>query len=740
MPPVLTGRPPARIMDIVDLVEEYAPGYGDLLMRAYIFTAKVHRGQSRISGEPYISHPLEVARILAEMRQDPETVAAGLLHDTVEDTSTTLDDIQTLFGEHVASLVNGVTKLARIDLPNTQALQAENYRKMLIAMAHDIRVILIKLADRLHNALTLEYLPPKRRERIAQETAEIYAPLANRLGIGWLKGALEDIAFKHLHPEAYNEIDEKLREGMAEREAYLEEVKKQVEESLAKAGIAAAVTARFKLHSSIHRKMQTQNLDFHQVYDISGLRIIVNEIKDCYAVLGILHSLWRPIPGRFKDYIALPKANLYQSLHTTLMAGGGQRVEFQIRTKEMHRVAEEGIAAHWRYKEGEQIDSGVMDKFEWLRRIMESLQEETDPRNLVDSVKLNLFQDEVFVFTPRGEVRNFPRGATPVDFAYSIHTEVGHHCVGAKINGRIAPLNTRLENGDIIEILTNPHRTPTQDWLKFAVSARAKQKIRAWIRQAQRDRSISLGRELLDHELTRFGVKPADYMKPASLLEAARSLGLQSEDDLFAMVGFGRTSARQVAGKLLPDELLRQTEKREKSRFRRLVARMSGKARPGIKVKGQDDILIRFAKCCDPIPGEPIMGFITRGRGVTVHAASCANVRSITTDEERLVEVSWGDVKKEDLYVVTLEVEAMDRPGVLAGLSAAIASCESNIVRVTAEAARSRAGIHLEVQVRDLDHLKEVMKKVRDVKGIVSVVRTGPRIPRDGVREMAGGE
>jgi GTP pyrophosphokinase len=422
------------------------------------------------------------------------------------------------------------------------------------------------------------------------------------------------------------------------------------------------------------------------------------------------------------------------------MATKGQRVEFQIRTKEMHRVAEEGIAAHWRYKEGEQVDSGVADKFEWLRRIMESLQEETDPRNLVDSVKLNLFQDEVFVFTPRGEVRNFPRGSTPVDFAYSIHTEVGHRCVGAKINGRIAPLNTRLENGDIVEILTNPHRTPTQDWLKFAVSARAKQKIRAWIRQAQRDRSITLGRELLDHELTRFGVKPSAYLRPEALAQAARALGVQGEEDLLAMVGFGRLSARQVAGKLLPEEILRQTEKREKSPLRRFVARVSGKLRPGIKVKGQDDILIRFAKCCDPVPGEPIVGFITRGRGVTVHAESCVNVRALTSDGERLVEVSWGDVKKEDLYVVTLEVDAMDRPGVLAGLSAAIASCQSNIVRVTAETARSKAGIHLDVQVRDLEHLKEVMKKVRDVKGILSVVRTGPRSPREGVREHSEGE
>ncbi|MEK6709937.1 MAG: TGS domain-containing protein, partial [Nitrospinota bacterium] len=534
--------------------------------------------------------------------------------------------------------------------------------------------------------------------------------------------------------------DEKLREGMAEREAYLAEAKKRVEEALAQAGIQGAVSARFKLHSSIYRKMQVQNLDFHQVYDICGLRVIVNELKDCYAVLGLLHSLWRPIPGRFKDYVALPKANLYQSLHTTLMGPGGQRVEFQIRTKEMHRLAEEGIAAHWRYKEGEKVEEGVADKFEWLRRIMESLQEETDPRNLVDAVRLNLFEDEVFVFTPRGEVRNFPRGATPVDFAYAIHTEVGHHCVGAKVNGRIAPLSSRLENGDIVEILTNPHRTPAADWLKFVVSARAKQKIRAWIRQSQRDRSITLGRELLDHELARLGVKPAAYLKPEALKEAALALGVPSEEDLLAIVGFGRLSARHVLGKLLPEDVLRQTEKRERSPLRRLVAKVSGKLRPSIKVKGQDDILIRFGKCCDPIPGDPIVGFITRGKGVTVHAESCANVRGLMSERERLVDVSWGELRKEELYVVSLIVDAMNRPGVLAGLSTAIASCQSNIVRVSAETSRAKAGIQLDVQVSGLEHLKEVIQKVRGVKGIISVARTGPSEARDGARERAEGD
>ena len=731
MPPVLTSRPPARIMDIVDLVEEYSPDCSDLLTKAYIFTAKVHKGQSRISGEPYISHPLEVARLLAELRQDPETVCAGLLHDTVEDTATTLKEIGEHFGKDVSELVDGVTKLAKIDVSNTQVRQAESYRKMLIAMARDIRVIIIKLADRLHNALTLQHLPQKSRVRIARETAEIYAPLANRIGIGWLKGALEDVAFKHLHPKEFLEIDEKLRDGLEDREAYMDLVMEQLQEILEMEGIDGAASARFKLHSSIYEKMQTQNLDFHQVYDICGVRIIVDSVQDCYAVLGVLHSTWTPIPGRFKDYIALPKANLYQSLHTTIVGPQGQRVEFQIRTREMHRVAEEGIAAHWKYKGGDEADDGMADKFEWIRRIVESLNEESDPRNLVDSVKVNLFQDEVFVFTPRGEVKSLPRGATPVDFAFSIHTEVGSHCVGAKVNGKITPLSTMLENGDIVEIITNPHRKPSADWMKFVVTARAKQKIRNWIRQEQKERSLTLGHELLEHELERCVAKEdvASYMKPKELKGVARSFEAQSDEDLLISIGFGRVSARQVAHKLLPEELVREREKREKSRLRRLVNRVSRhRNRAGILVKGQDDVLIRYGKCCQPIPGDGIVGFITRGRGVTVHNESCPNIKSLMDDKERLVEVAWGDVDKDQMHMVTLVVEARDRPGVLANLSAAIASCEANISRVAAEAAQDKAEIRLDVQVHDLAQLNDVVKRVRDEKFILSVNRVAPEV------------
>ena len=718
-------------MDIVDLVEEYSPDCSDLLTKAYIFTAKVHKGQSRISGEPYISHPLEVARLLAELRQDPETVCAGLLHDTVEDTATTLKEIGEHFGKDVSDLVDGVTKLAKIDVSNTQVRQAESYRKMLIAMARDIRVIIIKLADRLHNALTLQHLPQKSRVRIARETAEIYAPLANRIGIGWLKGALEDVAFKHLHPKEFLEIDEKLRDGLKDREAYMELVMERLKEILEMEGIDGAASARFKLHSSIYEKMQTQNLDFHQVYDICGVRIIVDSMKACYAVLGILHSTWTPIPGRFKDYIALPKANLYQSLHTTIVGPQGQRVEFQIRTREMHRVAEEGIAAHWKYKGGDEADEGLADKFEWIRRIVESLNEESDPRNLVDSVKVNLFQDEVFVFTPRGEVKSLPRGATPVDFAFSIHTEVGSHCVGAKVNGKITPLSTMLENGDIVEIITNPHRKPSADWLKFVVTARAKQKIRNWIRQEQKERSLTLGHELLEHELERCVAKEevASYMKPKELKGVARSFEAQSDEDLLISIGFGRVSARQVAHKLLPEQLVREREKREKSRLRRLVNRVSRhKNKSGILVKGQDDVLIRYGKCCQPIPGDGIMGFITRGRGVTVHNEGCPNIKALMDDEERLVEVSWGDVDKDQMHMVTLVVEARDRPGVLASLSAAIASCEANISRVAAEAAQDKAEIRLDVQVHDLAQLNDVVKRVRDEKFILSVNRIAPEV------------
>ena len=718
-------------MDIVDLVEEYSPDCSDLLTKAYIFTAKVHKGQSRISGEPYISHPLEVARLLAELRQDPETVCAGLLHDTVEDTATTLKEIGEHFGNDVSDLVDGVTKLAKIDVSNTQVRQAESYRKMLIAMARDIRVIIIKLADRLHNALTLQHLPQKSRVRIARETAEIYAPLANRIGIGWLKGALEDVAFKHLHPKEFLEIDEKLRDGLKDREAYMELVMERLKEILEMEGIDGDASARFKLHSSIYEKMQTQNLDFHQVYDICGVRIIVDSMKACYAVLGILHSTWTPIPGRFKDYIALPKANLYQSLHTTIVGPQGQRVEFQIRTREMHRVAEEGIAAHWKYKGGDEADEGLADKFEWIRRIVESLNEESDPRNLVDSVKVNLFQDEVFVFTPRGEVKSLPRGATPVDFAFSIHTEVGSHCVGAKVNGKITPLSTMLENGDIVEIITNPHRKPSADWLKFVVTARAKQKIRNWIRQEQKERSLTLGHELLEHELERCVAKEevASYMKPKELKGVARSFEAQSDEDLLIFIGFGRVSARQVAHKLLPEQLVREREKREKSRLRRLVNRVSRhKNKSGILVKGQDDVMIRYGKCCQPIPGDGIVGFITRGRGVTVHNEGCPNIKALMDDQERLVEVAWGEVDKDQMHLVTLVVEARDRPGVLASLSAAIASCEANISRVAAEAAQDKAAIRLDVQVHDLAQLNDVVKRVRDEKFILSVNRIAPEV------------
>ncbi len=718
-------------MDIIDLVEEYSPDCSDLLTKAYIFTAKVHKGQSRISGEPYISHPLEVARLLAELRQDPETVCAGLLHDTVEDTATTLGEIDGYFGKDVAELVDGVTKLAKIDVSNTQVRQAESYRKMLIAMAKDIRVIIIKLADRLHNAQTLQHLPQKSRERIARETAEIYAPLANRIGIGWLKGALEDVAFKHLHPKEFLEIDEMLRDGLEDREAYMELVMERLREIFEMEDIDGAASARFKLHSSIYEKMQTQNLDFHQVYDICGVRIIVDSVKDCYAVLGVLHSTWTPIPGRFKDYIALPKANLYQSLHTTVVGPEGQRVEFQIRTREMHRVAEEGIAAHWKYKEGDEADDGMADKFEWIRRIVESLNEESDPRNLVDSVKVNLFQDEVFVFTPRGEVKSLPRGATPVDFAFSIHTEVGSRCVGAKVNGKITPLSTLLENGDIVEIITNPHRRPSADWLKFVVTARAKQKIRNWIRQEQKERSLTLGQELLEHELERCVEKTevAGYMKPGELRKVARSFGVQSDADLLTSIGFGRVSARQVVHKLLPEQLVREREKRENSRLRRLVNRVSRhKNKSGILVKGQDDVLIRYGKCCQPIPGDGIVGFITRGRGVTVHNESCPNIKALMDEQERLVEVAWGEVDKNQMHLVTLVIEARDRPGVLASLSADIATCDTNISRVEAETSGNRAKIRLDVQVHDLAQLNEVLKKVRGEKYIFSVNRIAPEV------------
>ena len=731
MEPILKNRVPARILDITEMVTEYAPGYEKFLNEAFLFTANFHTGQFRSSGQPYISHPLEVGLMLAEMKQDPETVAAGLLHDTLEDTRATKTEINENFGEITANLVDGVTKLNRLDVPNTRTRQAENYRKMLVAMSDDIRVIIIKLIDRLHNAMTLEYLPNEARKRIALETHEVYSPLANRLGIGWLKDALEDISFKHLNPEENDKIETLLNEGLEDIEIYLEDVKLEIQKEMKKNKIKGSLSSRFKLNSSIFRKMKSQNLDFHQVFDICGIRIIVENTMDCYSVFGLLHSKWKPIPGRFRDYIALPKSNLYQSLHTTVIAMNGQRVEFQIRTKDMDQTANEGLAAHWQYKEHRNLDKDTFDKFKWLRQVIENMNEETDPGSLMDSFKVNLFEDEVFVFTPRGDVKSFPKGSSALDFAFAIHSEVGIHCVGAKINGRVVSITKELENGDVIEVVTNENRTPSPDWLNSVLTPKAKQEIKNWLRQQQKFRSTLLGRELLDHDLKKIDHEIEVPLDDKRLLPIAITLGFKTTEELLAAIGFGNLMSKEVMQHLLPENVIDDFEKRENSRIRRFIRRITKRSNTGIKIKGHDEKLIRFAKCCDPIPGDPVTGFITREKGVSIHAKDCGNVSQFLNQEEQLLEVDWDDSESTELHPVPLSLEAKDEPGVLAEISSSIAKCNANIAWLSAKTHKQIAGIQLEVQVYDLKHLKNVIKSIRNLKTIKSVNRLHPSIARN---------
>ncbi|MED5580374.1 MAG: bifunctional (p)ppGpp synthetase/guanosine-3',5'-bis(diphosphate) 3'-pyrophosphohydrolase [Nitrospinota bacterium] len=731
MEPILKNRVPARILDITEMVTEYAPGYEKFINEAFLFTANFHTGQFRSSGQPYISHPLEVGLMLAEMRQDPETIAAGLLHDTLEDTRATKNEINESFGEITANLVDGVTKLNRLDVPNTRTRQAENYRKMLVAMSDDIRVIIIKLIDRLHNAMTLEYLPNEAKKRIALETQEVYAPLANRLGIGWLKEALEDISFKHLYPDENKNIEKLLNEGLNDIEIYLEDVKLEIEKEMSRNGIKGNLSSRFKLNSSIFRKMKSQNLDFHQVFDICGIRIIVENTMDCYAVFGLLHSKWKPIPGRFRDYIALPKSNLYQSLHTTVIAFNGQRVEFQIRTKEMDQTANEGLAAHWQYKEHRDLDKDTFDKFKWLRQIMENMNEETDPGSLLDSFKVNLFEDEVFVFTPRGDVKNFPKGSSALDFAFAIHSELGIHCVGAKINGRVASITKKLENGDIVEITSNENRTPSPEWLNSVLTPKAKQEIKNWLRQQQKIRSTLLGRELLHHDLKRIDQEIEIPIDDEKLLPISVMMGFKTIEDLLAAIGFGKLMSKEVMQHLLPENLIDDFEKRENSRIRRFIRRITKRSNTGIKIKGHDEKLIRFAKCCDPIPGDPVMGFITQGKGVSIHARDCENIGQILNQDEQLLEVDWDENESKELHPVPLSIESKNEPGVLAEISSSIAQCNANIAWLSAKTNKQIAGIQLEVQVYDLKHLTQVTKSIKNLKTIKSVNRLHPSIARN---------
>jgi len=694
----------------------------DLLKKAYVFSAKVHIGQVRLSGEPYLIHPLEVTGILIQMRLDVATLATGLLHDAVEDTLSTPEEIRKNFGDEIYQLVDGLTKISRISLKSSEESQAENFRKMILAMVKDIRVVLVKLADRLHNMRTLQYHTSEKQVEIAQETLDIYAPLANRLGIDWIKTELEDLAFKHLHPDTYGDIQRKIAKKEKERHRYIEEVKRTLMKKLYENKITGEVAGRLKQIYSIYLKMKDQNIDFDQVYDITAFRVVVDSIKDCYDVLGIIHSIWKPIPGKFKDYIGLPKDNMYQSLHTAAIGPYGERIEIQIRTQEMHRIAEEGIAAHWKYKEGKSLDKADDKRFTWLRQLLEWQRDLKDDQEFIESVKVDLFPHEVYIFTPKGEVREFPIGATPVDFAYSIHSDIGNHCIGAKVNGKIVPLKYEFKSGDTVEILTSPNQKPSKDWLKFVKTSRAKAKIRQWFKSEEREKSIALGKEILDKELRKYDLYQAKLLKSGELAKVAEEFSFQGAEDLIAAVGYGKVTANQIIGKILPPEKLEQKEEQDESRLKNLIQKIT---RTGPKdtllIKGIDNVMVRYAGCCNPVPGDKVVGFITRGRGVTIHSIDCQSV--VDEDSNRKVEVEW-DSTKEYSYPVRIRIYSDDKKGLLAEISSSIASNEANITNARVETTDDRRAVGtFELQIRDLNHLKKVIKGLEKIKGIHRVER-----------------
>jgi GTP pyrophosphokinase len=710
-----------RFEDIQERVESYHPAADfDLLQRAYVFSARAHRGQTRYSGEPYLIHPLAVAHTLAELRLDLTSVITGLLHDVVEDTLATVEEIEGYFGAEVAHIVDGVTKISQIEFTSEAEKQAENFRKMLLAMVDDIRVILVKLADRLHNMRTLEHIPEAKQQRIARETMEIYAPLAHRLGIGRLKSELEDLSLPYLDPEGFSHLVKNLEKRRSTSETFIRQIRQELEEKLEKEGIRAEITGRIKNFCSIYRKMRTQGIDVDEVYDYVAFRILAPTVPECYGALGIVHSTWKPVPGRIKDYIAMPKPNKYQSLHTSVLAGDGHPFEVQIRTPEMHEVAENGIAAHWRYKEEGSVSEHDAATVDWLRQVMEWQQDLDDPRDFLGAVKVDLYPEEVYAFSPKGKVLSFPRGATPLDFAYAIHTEVGHSCTGARINGRLVPLKTPLENGDIVEIVTGPNARPSRDWLKIVKTGRARAKIRAWVGAQERARSRSLGAELTDKELRRFKIS-LKAVGEERLNAALKELGFGNLDEFHASVGYGKVAAGALVAALVPEE-----ERVEKipSRLGTAVRKVLGLGQPRIKVQGIDDVMVHRARCCNPIQGDEIVGYISRRRGVAVHAVDCPNVERLQFDPERRVEVAWDERDRNATFPVHLSVLTQDEQGILAQIISAVAEEKTNIVNVEGHSTEDQKGvILLTVEVRNRSHADRVIRRVRKVEGVRQVER-----------------
>jgi guanosine-3',5'-bis(diphosphate) 3'-pyrophosphohydrolase len=688
-----------------------------VIERAWDYARDAHDGQVRESGEPYFDHPVAVAFILADMNLDPNTIAAGLLHDVIEDTGRSYEEISQVFGSEIATLVDGVTKLSRMDFKSREEQQAESLRKMFVAMAKDIRVILIKLADRLHNMQTLDFSPPDKQKRVAGETLEIYAPLAHRLGMWRMKWELEDLSLRYLDTDAYYDLVEKVATKRQEREGYIEEARETLEAALTEIGISAEIQGRPKHFYSIYRKMEKQGKDFSEIWDLMGLRVIVGTLRECYAVLGAVHSIWKPIPGRFKDYVAMPKSNMYQSLHTTVIGPRGEPLEIQIRTWEMHRTAEYGIAAHWRYKEGGG-GGDFEDKITWLRQILEWQKETRNGTEFVETLKVDLFSDEVYVFTPRGDVKTLPAGSTPIDFAYAVHTDVGHSCSGARVNGRMVPLNTKLATGDIVEIITSKSQAgPSRDWLAIAKTSKAKGKIRQWLKEEQREASVEQGKELVEKELKKLGLQVRANMKEERLLEVAQKFSYQSTDDLLASVGYGKLSAAQVVTKLVPERAADETPKPS-------PAKKKAGSSHGVRVPGVDNLLVRFARCCNPVPGDPIVGYVTRGRGVSVHRKDCPNAMIIVNAEkDRVVDVYW-DTKDGESYPVEIEMEAYDAPGLLTGVINTAVEMKAHVSAVTARTLKNRvAVINMTVEIHDVEHMDSVMERLRRISGVQSVRR-----------------
>jgi len=700
-----------------------------IIKKAYDYSLRVHEGQTRASGDPYLVHPLEVALVLAEMKMDPVAIAAGLLHDSVEDTSVTIGDIRKDFGEQVAHIVEGVTKISKIDFATREEQQAENLRKMMLAMVDDIRVVLIKLADRLHNMRTLEHLPPDRQHKIAEETLEIYAPIAHRLGMGKVRGELEDLGFRFLDPVGYEQVEKSVNARRKQGEAFLAKMEQVISNKLKEAGIQARVESRIKRLFSIHKKLQRQHISVDQVYDLCAMRIITRSLQDCYAVLGIIHNLWRPVPGRIKDFIAMPRPNFYQSLHTSVITEDGTPFEVQIRTEDMHKMAEEGIAAHWKYKDGP-VSAQDEQRLAWLRQVVEWQRDVSDPNEFLSTLKVDLYPEEVYTFTPKGKVVVLPRDSTPIDFAYAIHTEVGHTCIGAKVNGRMIPLRHKLHSGDIVEILTQPGHKPSRDWLGLVRSSRSRNKIKHWLNVHQRERAIEIGRKLIEKEARKYRIALKD-IKDDDLLKVANSYGLGKVDDLMSGIGYGKYSARQALAKLLPagatpsisSEIEAEGFTSQPGAIASVVRRVFGDHN-AITVRGQGDMLVYRARCCNPIRGEGIVGYITRGKGVAVHSVNCPNVTNLLYEPERKIDVEWArDESTPTAYPVKLTVFCDDRFGMLKNITGVIGDAQSNIRNMASRSANSQASVDIVLDIADLKHLEQIIAGLRKIPGVHEVQR-----------------